>query len=110
MRDFISIGPSPAEEECAQVGTEGFDHRNKMECVAYEAQLIRLFGEPPQGAYLAIKAFQHEFGTYREVVCYFDDNHPESIDYAFKLEGNSPAKWDDQARKEVSSNDALGVS
>ncbi len=101
MRDYINIGPSPCDEDCAQVGKEDYVERSKKECRAFLNQLKRVFGEPPEGAVLSIKQFDHDFGTYREVVCYFDDAYPESVEYAFKLEGDTPATWDEQARKEL---------
>ncbi len=101
MRDFINIGPAPCDEKCAQVGEDTFPEQSRKECRAFMGQLKRVFGEPPEGAELRIKSFEHDFGTYREVVCYFDDAYPESREYAFKLEGEAPSKWDEQARAEL---------
>jgi len=101
VRDYITIGPSPSDEDCAQVGQPDYVTRSKKECRAFLNQLVRVFGEPPDGASLAVKQFDHEFGTYREVVCCYDDNIRESVDYAFKCEGEAPARWDDEARKEL---------
>lgn len=36
----------------------------------------------------------HDSGSYYEVVCYFDDNIPESMEYAFKVENDVPGYWD----------------
>jgi len=102
MRDYISIGPSPCNEECAQVGQDNYPEQSKKECRAFLNQLSRVFGEPPGGAHLGIKSFPHDFGTYREVVCYFDDDVPEARDFAFMLEGKSPENWDEEAHKELS--------
>jgi hypothetical protein len=103
MRDYICIGPSPVEEECAQVGSKEYDYTSKArkECVAFKGQLIREFGVPPDGASLAIKSFPHDFGSYMEVVCYFDDNNEDAVNYCFNIENNTPGHWDDQAKKEI---------
>ena len=59
------------------------------------------------GACLITKGNPHDFGTYYEVACGFEyDPNPdvdqsESMVYAFKLENNTPAKWDGEARKEI---------
>jgi hypothetical protein len=102
MRDYIEIGSSPTDEACAQLGTDpDFHWKNRIECEVFRKQLRRVFGEEPEGANLSIKCFQHDFGRYCEVVCYFDDKIPESEDYAFKLEGDTPERWDSEAIKEL---------
>jgi len=101
MRDYINIGSSPYDEQCAQVGTPDYHEKVARECRAYKRQLIRQFGEPPEGAALAIKSFPHDFGTYHEVVCYYDTEIEGSKEYAFKLESDGPSNWDEQARTEL---------
>jgi len=56
--------------------------------------IIRTLGEPPIGACLTIKTFNHDFGSYKEIVVYFDDTIEESWKYAFNIEANAPEKWD----------------
>lgn len=97
MRDYLTIGPTPAEESCAQVGSDGYSHKARRECNIFARQLVRHFGEPPEGARIGVKSFSHDFGSYLEVVCYFDDAYPDSVDYAFKLESESPANWDQES-------------
>ena len=100
MRDYIELGSTPYDEDCAQVGEANYRQLARFECQQFIAQLRRLFGPEPDGAELRVKAFSHDFGTYYEVVCYFDDTLPESVDYAFQCEGdNAPANWDDEARQ-----------
>ena len=41
-------------------------------------------------------------GDYLEVVCYFDENLPESVEYALHCEDNLPATWDDESRTPMS--------
>ena len=101
MVDYLNIGPAPCEEDCAQVGSPDYTKRSRKECRAFLNQLERQFGEPPDGAYLTIKTFPHDFGSYREVCVAFDDNDQEATHYAFKLEGETPARWDEDAKKEV---------
>jgi len=101
MKDFISISPSPTSEECAQVGTPNYPEQSRKECTAFLHQLERAFPNPPDGCYLSIKSFDHDFGTYREVVCYFDDENDESRQYAFNMENNTPENWDSAAVEEM---------
>jgi hypothetical protein len=101
VRDYLSIGSSPCCEDCAQVGSDDYFDKSRIELRAFKNQLIRVFGEPPFGSELRMKAFPHDFGTYHEVVCYFNDNEPESVEYAFNVEGNAPEKWDVEALREI---------
>lgn len=104
MRDYLTIGPTPSDEDCAQVGTEDYMERSQKETTAFIHQLLREFGEPPANARLTSKCFPHDFGAYTEVVCYYDDCDEESINYAFNIENNTPAKWDNEALKELGSH------
>lgn len=97
-RDYITIGSSPAGEDCAQVGTDNYTEQARRECNAYREQLLRQFGKEPGSARLAVKSFPHDFGSYLEVVCYYDDRDEAAMEYAFRLESECPERWDDEAR------------
>jgi hypothetical protein len=72
MQDFFCIGPSPSEEDCAQVGEPDYRNKAVRECTRYIELLRKTIGPEPEGARLGIKWFDHDFGQYCEVVCYFD--------------------------------------
>ena len=94
MRNYFCIGASPSEEDCAQVGQPDYRRKAIAECVRF-IQLIRdTLGHEPEGAELRIKAFDHDFGVYHEVVCWFDTDIPESVEYAQRCEGETPATWE----------------
>ncbi len=100
--DNLSIGATPAEESCEQVGTPNYNpEKASKECRVFANQLKRQFGEPPYGARIGIKSNPHDAGNYLEVVVYYNDNIEEAIDYAFKIEAESPANWDEEAKKEL---------
>jgi len=99
--DYINIGSSPCDEHCVQVGAADYHDKARAECIAFKHQIIRACGEPPEGARLAVKSFPHDFGSYLEVVVYFEEDNRKAIDYAFNLESNSPANWDDEAKVEL---------
>lgn len=100
-REFVNIGSSPAEEDCAQVGSENYQELARKECSAFIAQLRRQFGQEPDGAELRVKRHQHDFGTYLEVVCYYDERSEAATEFAFKCEGEGPAEWDEEAKREL---------
>ena len=93
MREYVGIGPAPSGESCAQVGSPDYYERVVAECRAYIQAIRKMLGEEPVGARLAVKSFPHDFGTYSEVVCYYDDNFPDAVDYAFRCEGEAPTTW-----------------
>jgi hypothetical protein len=95
MSDYLALGPTPADEPCAQVGEELYEKKARAECRRYIKVLRETFGPEPSGAYLMMKAFPHDFGTYYEVVCYFNSDVPESITYAMRCEDEAPTTWPD---------------
>ena len=99
MRDYLSLSCTPTDEQCQQLGPHFDADLARRECQVFRDQLRREFGEEPIGARLAVKSFPHDFGSYPEVVCYYDDDFPESVDYAFRLENELPQYWDSVSRE-----------
>jgi len=95
MRDYITLGPTPAGENCAQVGDPDYNQKSKQECRRYIQLLINKFGDPPLGVNLKIKAFNHDFGVYHEVICEYDDSDELTAEYCYYLEANTPEYWED---------------
>jgi hypothetical protein len=100
MRDYLNIGSSPAGEDCAQVGSENYQSQGRKECRALINQLTRVNGTPPGSASLGVKSFPHDFGSYMEVVCYYEDGDEAALDYALKCEA-LPEEWDAEAKIEL---------
>lgn len=94
MTDYLSIGSTPAEEECLDAGHP----LELVECQIFARQLKREF----PFAQLRVKQFPHDFGAYREVVVLFDDNDTQAIDVAYDVEANARGTWDGEARRELS--------
>lgn len=86
MRDYLNIGPGPADEPCAQVGSEQYSIIARHECRAYRDALIAHYGPPPGDIVLSVKAFPHDFGTYHEVVAYYDVDDNEQVQYVLRIE------------------------
>lgn len=99
MKDYISIGPSPVEEDCVQLGDPDYRSKARKECVRF-IELIRKVKGPEAGsARLAITSNPHDFGTYLDVVCYYDDEDEAGMNYAFDCESETPMRWDDGTKK-----------
>ena len=101
MSDRLEIGATPYGENCAQVGSDDYHERAKKECAAFRNQLIRMFGEPPNGARVVVTSSPHDYGTYHEIAVRYDSNLPAALEYALKLEGECPEHWDSEARREL---------
>ena len=93
MRDYTSIGPSPCEETCVQVGADDYSRLARIECQRFIDAIRQTLGPEPDGASLRVKSFPHDFGSYMEVVCYYEDENETATDYAFKCESESPSTW-----------------
>lgn len=94
-RDYLTLGPTPAEEPCEGIGGDAL--KATRESHAYKRQLMRLFPNSQFG----VKSFPHDFGSYTEVVVYFNDENEEEIAEAIRIENNTPERWDDEARQEL---------
>ncbi len=98
----MTIGASPCEETCAQVGSSDYDTRSRRECLVFRRMLERLFplaDDVP--ARFAVLSSPHEFGTYREVSVHYEDSDARACDHAYAVEANTPAQWDAIARYEL---------
>ena len=96
MRDDISIGSAPCDEDCVQVNPQGDYHEAmRAECRRFLELIRKKLGPEPEGARLAIKSNPHDFGTYYDVVCYYDTESEEAIKHAFRCEGEAPRTWTD---------------
>ena len=93
MSEYISLGPVPADEDYAMVGQDNYAQKARAECKRFIKLLRETFGPEPSGAYLQAKAFPHDFGTYWEVICHFNPDVPESIEYALRCEREAPTTW-----------------
>lgn len=93
--EFLSLAPTPHEEECTPAGGSTTDQI--IESSVLIEQLIRIHGEPPEGAEFVIIRNEHEAGTYYEAgITYVPDGSP-SEDYAIECESGIPDKWDENS-------------
>ena len=94
MRDYITLGTTPTDEQCVQVGSDNYHRRVMQECHRYIELLKKMFPNLPEGCRFAVKGFDHDFGTYWEVVIFFNSDKEECVDFAINVENNLPQKWE----------------
>ena len=104
-KEFLNIGPTPYNEDCTPTGRNLSD--SIFECAVYIRQLIRTYGDPPEGCEFFIMKNEHDYGTYYDANIFFimtkedyDIISAQSEIYAFKVE-NGLAYWDDQSKQEL---------
>jgi len=104
--DYLEIGCSPTDESCVNV-TNDYPYREAMlhECKVFKEYLERKF-PAPEGAYLRTKSCPHDFGSYCEVICNFDQDNHEAAVYAYMLESHTPILWDDESKRQLRANKA----
>lgn len=102
MIEYMEIGPTPCEEDCAQVGENDFRQRASKEMDAYINLLYRKFPQAEdKGITFKKKWFQHDFGTYGEVCIYWNTDDSEADEFAYEIERNLPDVWDREAMQEL---------
>lgn len=100
--DYFYLSPTPVDEDCAQLGTDGFRKQATKEMTAFCGQLYRQFPlAKEKGVYFRIKWENHDFGQYGEVVAAYDQDDDEAMNYALFVEHNIPERWDEEALKEL---------
>jgi hypothetical protein len=95
MKDFMTLGPVPFEEECIQVSPEVDYSAMQKEVSNYVALLESRFINIPENAYFGIKRESHDFGSYFEAAVYWETEDSDSQAFAFFVESNLPATWKD---------------
>jgi len=93
--DYIELGSAPYEEDCVQVSrTKDYIEDMSKECKQYKEMLMKRFPIPDAiHAWFNIKGFEHDYGTYYEVVIKYNE---EASDFANFVENNLPATWNDK--------------
>lgn len=99
MIDYINIGPTPANEYCAQVGSNYYYEKSKIETKAFLDQLNREFPQvlETKSVRFSIKTFSHDFGSYKEVVLNYDDSNEKEYQMVLDIDKIIPNNWDSDA-------------
>lgn len=100
--EYIELGPVPAGEACAQVGTDNYLARSMRECEVFRRMLERVL-PIPEGLPVkyVVRSHPHDFGTYREVSVRYSSDDAAACDFAFQVESSVPDGWDPVAQQEL---------
>ena len=100
--EYIELGPVPAGEPCAQVGTHNYLARSMRECEVFRRMLERVL-PIPEGLPVkyVVRSHPHDFGTYREVSVRYSGDDAAACNFAFQVESSVPDVWDPVAQQEL---------
>jgi DNA primase len=101
MIDFVDLGAEPSlEERIAEF--EVFDVPTlRFRCRVYVAQLRRTLGNEPNGARLRVVRFRFRGPPTIHVLCDYDEDKPDSEQYARQCLASGPDYWDLIAWREL---------
>lgn len=94
MKPYLTLGPVPADEPCAQTIQPDYAILAQAECQRYLKLVRESLGTEPEGAKLRVRGFQHDYGTYYEVVCEWETGNEKAEDYAYMCEAEAPMTWE----------------
>lgn len=97
--DYYTLGATPAEEDCEQLGTERYNpHNAAIECQVYLKQIQRVTKTELR---LSVKGFPHDAGTYQEVVIWYNTDDESQVEEMLRVESELPGEWDEEAKEEL---------
>ena len=101
MRDYLTIGTVPCNEDCTQTEPSGdYAAAQRREAAIFAEQIARHYPEPSAG-YVTVKRFSHDFGGYYEACVVFDDEDEAATTWAYDVENDSLGvlqDWDEESR------------
>ena len=104
MRDYLTIGTVPCNEDCtANEPTGSYVTAQRREAAIFAEQITRHYPEPENG-YVTVKRFAHDFGGYYEACAVFDDDDEAATTWAYDVEADSLgvlSTWDEIALAEL---------
>ncbi len=104
-KERIDLASAPTDEDCAQVGSDGYSIRGMAECRVLRRQILREAAAAgvvvPESLSLSVRGNWHDLGIYYELVATFDEGDEAAAEAALWMEGNIPRKWDEEARAEL---------
>jgi hypothetical protein len=104
MNSILTIESTPVNEPCVQMGEENFRRNSILECNALIAQIRREMGPEPGSARLKVQSNPHDFGTYYDIGIEFNENSEEEVEWACRVEGDSPSEWDKESKAYLEKN------
>lgn len=101
MSERMILGTTPCNEDCTQLGDDGYELKALAECRAFIGVLRRAFvstmNREPRVRFRTLGQ-SHDFGTYYEVAIEYD---PKDVSEAMWFDNHTPTNWDAEALAEL---------
>lgn len=102
----LEFGPCPASEDAVQLMRDVDNSQQmRLQCRFWLTQLERTLQQSrayrDESVRLRVKSFEHDFGTYYEVVATCHDDDENAIAAAFWLDENAPTEFDSDLKAEL---------
>jgi hypothetical protein len=99
MREYIYLGSAPPDEECVQVERSGeYLAPMREEARKFKALMEKVHPVPEELEFLvgySVKWEPHDFGSYAEVVAWYDTSDGDGQKWALEAEEQVPKTWED---------------
>ena len=96
-KDYLTLSCNPAEEEWPG-GPDSTTDQQSAVLRRYLQMLVDKFPIPPDlegKVRFARKTFPHDFGSYTEVVVWFDTEDRRARSFAYMCDAEMPGRWTD---------------
>ncbi len=107
--EYYEFDTVPYGEECAQVGSIDYKKMANLEIVVLIDQIKRTYGNIPDGIVFKKAECYHDFGTYYEIRCYYNEDVEKQVEYVMSIEQNFPKHWD-KTSKNILKNDGYNIT
>lgn len=98
MMEYLYLGPTPYEEDAIQLTPTCDTIAMRKQVRDYVTMLEQRFPDAPEEAYFSIKSEYHDYGTYYEAIVKYNEDNEDAVKYAFCVESNLPARWNDKEK------------
>lgn len=92
MKDFISLGTAPTNENCCQLCRPNYEKYGELEALEFRRMLLDYIDNLEDGIWIKITRNPHDFGNYYDVILEFDSNE-ETVNHACAIEDSIPNNW-----------------
>ena len=103
--ESLNIGPCPADEVPAQLGTAHYHQLAKLEIQLFKQQLTEELATqwPDFGCLVRFKTTSnpHDFGTYHDLDVVYDPENRIAASQAFYCEGQASSVWTPERRQTI---------
>jgi hypothetical protein len=104
----LNLGCAPTKEQVSCFGLPKYLEKVEGEMVVWRETLVKMFGQPPTGAWFGIMSEKKFGGKEFNVGIFSDDANGEAVQFAHMVLTNLPETWS-EANERISRQEGAGV-